>query len=129
MVLRAHCLRQSNKLKKITKRAVYSQTIYAHIYKSKLSVSDRCLETLFCTPLLTALLQYGQLNALLLCRSAHCTEQMQRKATLCWESQTSRSRGSTGYILLNHKVYPKKLLGLSVCIFYVKKLLIGSESC
>ncbi len=27
------------------------------------------------------------------------------------------------------KVYPKKLLGLSVCIFYGKKPLKGSESC
>ncbi len=85
--------------------------IYAHIYNSKLSVSDRCLEIRFCTPLLMALLQYGQLNALLLlCRSAHCTEQTPREATLCRESQTSHSR-----------VYPKKSLGLSDYIFYLKK--------
>ncbi len=47
---------------------------YAHIYNSKQSVSDRCLETLFCTHLLTSVLRYSQLNALLLCRSLHRTD-------------------------------------------------------
>ncbi len=73
-------------------------TNYAHInrqimfiFKSKQSVSDRCLEK-FCKWFVD-----DESAALKRCFSAaHCSEETPREATLRRESQTSRSRGSSG---------------------------------
>ncbi len=86
---------------------------YAHIYNCKQSVSDRCLEMLFCTHLLTSRLRYDQLNALLLWERWHCSGRVRPRA-----SGAALETSSNWTIA---KVYPKKSLGLSICIFYGKK--------
>ncbi len=77
---------------------------YAHIHNSKQSVSGRCLETLFCTSLLTSLpAEYAA--SLPLAAQKRC-----REATLRRDSQISRSRGSAGDIFqLNHSFLSKKV--------------------
>ncbi len=127
MVLAAHCLRLSNKKQTKTKRALYSQTIYAHIYISKLSVSDRCWKHCF-------VLLYWRLC----CSKAswmHCffssaqltAQNRRRERQHCAGRVRPRALRSALVTSSNWTIrfIQKSLQVLSVCIFYGRKLLIG----